>query len=237
MRFVAVKSGEDQQATLMAHKTRDLLIKQRTVERERLTHGHLAEFGVIAAKGINHVEELVERAAAADLRRWSRRRSGFCLRNCGLDAAIDELERARSSPTIDTRSGQPAGGERPRRRRARRFGDSGQHQIRRPSKPAAISPLGLAADARQNSTSGKEKLGSITKQGNRYIRRLLVLGAISLLRAAPKRKGALCDWLAALRARKPPKVVAVALANKLARIVWAIITTERALPQLHLRWA
>jgi transposase len=78
---------------------------------------------------------------------------------------------------------------------------------------------------KQNSTGGKEKLGSITKQGNRYIRRLLVLGAISVLRAAPKRKGALCDWLTALRARKPAKVVAVALANKLARIVWAIITT------------
>ena len=78
---------------------------------------------------------------------------------------------------------------------------------------------------KQNSTGGKEKFGSITTQGNRYIRPLLVLGAISVLRAAPKRKGALCDWLAALRARKPPKVVAVALANKLARIVWAIITT------------
>jgi hypothetical protein len=59
-------------------------------------------------------------------------------------------------------------------------------------------------------------------------RRLLVLDAISVLRAAPKRKGALCDWLAALRARKPAKVVAVALANKLARIVWAIITTGEA---------
>jgi hypothetical protein len=54
------------------------------------------------------------------------------------------------------------------------------------------------------------------------------LDAISVLRAAPKRKGALCDWLAALRARKPAKVVAVALANKLARIVWAIITTGEA---------
>ena len=86
----------------------------------------------------------------------------------------------------------------------------------------------LGATPKQNSTGGKEKFGSITKQGNRYIRRLLVLGAISVLRAAPKRKGALCDWLAALRARKPPKVVAVALANKLARIVWAIITTGEA---------
>ena len=86
----------------------------------------------------------------------------------------------------------------------------------------------LGATPKQNSTGGKEKFGSITKQGNRYIRRLLVLGAISVLRAAPKRKGALCDWLAALRARKPAKVVAVALANKLARIVWAIITTGEA---------
>ena len=86
----------------------------------------------------------------------------------------------------------------------------------------------LGATPKQNSTGGKEKFGSITKQGNRYIRRLLVLGAISVLRAAPKRKGALCDWLAALRARKPAKVVAVALANKLARIVWTIITTGEA---------
>ena len=65
MRFVAVKS-EDQQATLMAHKTRELPIKQRTMSVNAL-RGHLAEFGVIAAKGISHVEELVERAAAADL--------------------------------------------------------------------------------------------------------------------------------------------------------------------------
>jgi transposase len=56
----------------------------------------------------------------------------------------------------------------------------------------------------------------------------MMLGAISVLRVAPKRKGALYDWLAALRARKPSKVVAVALANKLARIVWAIITTGEA---------
>jgi len=112
---------------------------------------------------------------------------------------------------------------------------------RRPKADAAIQePQGalrsldrrvaslLGLTPRQNSTGGKEKFGSITKQGNRYIRRLLVLGAISVLRAAPKRKGALCDWLAALRARKPAKVVAVALANKLARIVWAIITTGEA---------
>ena len=94
--------------------------------------------------------------------------------------------------------------------------------------PDRHEPSWLGATPKQYSTGGKEKFWSITKQGNRYIRRLLVLGAISALRAAPKCKGALCDWLAALRARKPAQVVAVALANKLARIVWAIITTGEA---------
>lgn len=78
---------------------------------------------------------------------------------------------------------------------------------------------------RQNSSGGKEKLGAITKQGNRYIRKMLVTGATSVLRVAGKRKGALADWINALRARKPERLVAVALANKLARICWAIMTT------------
>jgi transposase len=93
MRFVAVKS-EDQQATLMAHKTRELLIKQRTMSVNAL-RGHLAEFGVIAAKGISHVEELVERAAAADLPAMVQATLGVLLAQLrSLDAAIDELERA-----------------------------------------------------------------------------------------------------------------------------------------------
>jgi transposase len=92
MRFVAVKS-EDQQATLMAHKTRELLIKQRTMSVNAL-RGHLAEFGVIAAKGISHVEELVERAAA-DLPAMVQATLGVLLAQLrSLDAAIDELERA-----------------------------------------------------------------------------------------------------------------------------------------------
>ena len=93
MRFVAVKS-EDQQATLMAHKTRELLIKQRTMSVNAL-RGHLAEFGVIAAKGISHVEELVERAAAADLPAMVQATLGVLLAQLrSLDAATDELERA-----------------------------------------------------------------------------------------------------------------------------------------------
>ena len=83
----------------------------------------------------------------------------------------------------------------------------------------------LGLTPRQNSTGGKEKLGAITKQGNRYIRKMLVVGCTSALRVAGKRNGALAAWIAALRARKPERLVAVALANKLARICWAIMTT------------
>ena len=83
----------------------------------------------------------------------------------------------------------------------------------------------LGLTPKQNSSGGKAKLGPITKQGNRYIRKMLVVGCTSTLRVAGKRKGALADWIAAFRARKPERLVAVALANKLARICWAIMTT------------
>jgi transposase len=83
----------------------------------------------------------------------------------------------------------------------------------------------LGLTPRQQSSGGKEKLGAITKQGNQYLRKMLVVGCTSALRVAARRKGVLADWIAALRARKPERLVAVALANKLARICWAIMTT------------
>ena len=188
--------------------------------------GHLAEFGVIAAKGISHVEELVERAtAAADLPAMVQATLGVLLAQLrSLDAAIDELERAivadhRRDPVSRLAASVPGVGA---LAASAILASAPDPQAFKSGRDFAAW---LGVTPRQNSTGGKEKFGSITKQDNRYIRRLLVLGAISVLRAAPKRKGALCDWLAALRARKPPKVVAVALANKLARIVWAIITT------------
>jgi transposase len=199
MRFVAVKS-EDQQATLMAHKTRELLIKQRTMSVNAL-RGHLAEFGVIAAKGIGHVEELIERAAAADLPAMVQATLGVLLAQLrSLDAAIDELERTivadhRRDPVSRLAASVPGVGA--LAASAILAGAPDPHAFKSGRDFAAW----LGVTPKQNSTGGKEKLGSITKQGNRYIRRLLVLGAISVLRAAPKRKGALCDWLAALRAQ------------------------------------
>ncbi len=83
----------------------------------------------------------------------------------------------------------------------------------------------LGLTPRQNSSGGKQTLGAITKQGNRYIRKLLVLGATSLLNVVGKRKGALRDWIVGLLAKKPARLVTVALANKLARILWAMMKT------------
>ena len=83
----------------------------------------------------------------------------------------------------------------------------------------------LGLTPRQQSSGGKEKLGAISKKGNRYLRKMLVVGCTSALRVAARRKGALAEWIAALRAKKPERLVAVALANKLARISWAIMTT------------
>ena len=82
----------------------------------------------------------------------------------------------------------------------------------------------LGLTPRQNSSGGKQTLGAITKQGNRYIRKLLVLAATSLLNIVGKRKAALRDWIAALLARKPSRLVTVALANKLGRTVFAMMT-------------
>jgi transposase len=77
---------------------------------------------------------------------------------------------------------------------------------------------------RQNSSGGKDRLGAITKQGNRYLRQLLVLGAVAVVRYA-MRNGARRPWLVRLLARRTPKVAAVALANKNARMAWAIMTS------------
>ena len=226
MRFVPIKS-EEQQAMLMAHKTRDLLIKQRTMGVNAL-RGHLAEFGIIAAKGIGRVEELVESATDASLPEMAKAALGVLVGQLdALDAAIADVTRRIASAHVrDPLSRLVASVPGVRALGASMIVASVPDPSVFQSGRDFAAWIGLTP--RQQSTGGKEKLGAITKQGNRAIRRLLVLGAISVLRTTAKRKGALRDWLVALRARKPGKVAAVALANKLARIVWAIMTTGEA---------
>ena len=224
MRFVPIKSA-DQQAVLMLHKTREMFVKQRTMSVNAL-RGHLAEFGIVVAKGIGRVDELLALAQSdATLPQIAKSAvAGLAQHLEGLDQSIeaveDEIARAHGqNPTSCLLDEIPGIGTLIASVIAASVPDPGVF------KSGRDFAVWLGLTPRQNSSGGKEKLGAITKQGNRYIRKILVTGSTSVLRVAGKRKGALADWINALRARKPERVVAVALANKLARICWAIMTT------------
>jgi len=230
MRFVPIKSA-DQQAVLMLHKTRELLIKQRTMSVNAL-RGHLAEFGLIAPKGIGRVSQLLE-LANADAALPEEVKDAvklLALHLEGLDRSIDVAEKKIAAASAGSRTSQlldliPGVGPLIASAIAASVPDPGVFKSGRDF----AAWLGLTP--RQNSTGRKEKLGAITRQGNRYLRKMLVVGCTSALRVAGKRNGALAAWIAALRARKPERLVAVALANKLARICWAIMTTGEVFRQ------
>jgi transposase len=227
MRFVPIKSAGNQ-AALMLHKTRELLIKQRTMSVNAL-RGHLSEFGLVAAKGIGHADELVEMAKEdATLPAAAKAVvKVFAAQLEAINASIATLEREiagahAQSEVSKLLASVPGVGKIIATAIVASVPDPGVFKSGRDF----AAWLGLTP--RQDSTGGKVKLGPITKQGNRYIRKLLTLGSTSLLRVLAKRKGVLHDWLVALLAKKPARLVTVALANKLARILWAMMTTGEA---------
>ena len=224
MRFVPVKSAE-QQAVLMLHKDRELLIKQRTMSVNAL-RGHMAEFGGVVAKGIEKVDQLLalarEDASVPELTKQAVELSASRLKD--LDDAIAATEAAidaASAKNPNSRLLDEAPGIGPL------VASAVVASVPAPSvfKSGRDFSAWVGLTPGQNSSGGKEKLGPITKKGNRYIRRLLVLGATSILKVAHLRKGALADWINAIAAKKPKKLAAVAVANKLARICWAMLST------------
>lgn len=224
MRFVPVKS-EENQATLMLHKTRELLVKQKTMSVNAL-RGHLAEFGIVVAKGIGRIDELVELAESdATLPDAARKATRVLAGQIeDLDASLADLEAEITSAQAQSETARllievPGIGK--------LIASAIATSVPDPSvfKSARDFAAWLGLTPRQNSSGGKQTLGAITKQGNRYIRKMLVLGATSLLKAVRKRKGILRDFIVALLARKPARLVTVALANKLARIVFAMMKT------------
>lgn len=224
MRFAPVKSAE-QQAVLMLHKTRELLVKQRTMIVNAL-RGHLSEFGLIAPKGIERVEQLIAMARTdADLPEEARQAALLLAGHSEqLDAKIDALAKtiAQSSannPVVRLLKEIPAIGPLIASAIAASLPDPGAFKSGRDF----AASLGLTPG--QRSSGGKQKLGAITKKGNRYLRKMLVVGASAVLRVSSRYKGALADWINAVKARKPIRVAQVALANKVARIAWAIAST------------
>jgi len=225
MRFVPIKSA-DQQAVLMLHKTRELLVKQRPMSVNAL-RSHLAEFGLTVAKGLGRLDELSELAENdASLPEEARQMAKLLTLHVeALTRSIDATERKIAKASASSKTSRlldrvPGVGPLTASAIAASVPEPGVFKSGRDF----AAWLGLTP--RQNSSGGKAKLGAVTKQGNRSIRKLLVVGSTAVLRHAPaNRKGPLADWIAALRARKPERLVAVALATKLARICWAVMTT------------
>lgn len=224
MRFVPVKSAE-RQAVLALHRSRDLLVRQRTMLINAI-RGHCAEFGLVARQGVRGARELIERMKQSDsaafpdvaravVKALADQLEALALQIQALNRRLlawyrqDEVsQRLATIPGVGVVSATALAASVPN-----------PDQFRSGREFAAS--LGLVP--RQNSSGGKDKLGRISKMGDRYLRKLLVVGATSVVRRAKTRDIANANWIRSLLERKPARLVTVAMANKTARIVWAVL--------------
>jgi transposase len=224
MRFVETKTPE-QQSCLMLHRTRHLFIRQQTAVINAI-RAHLAEFGIVAPVGRNGVEELLDIVADPDDERVPEV-ARECLTALGaqlrvLKAQVLEFDRCilawhRSNETSKRLDEIPGVG--PALATALVASVADPRAFRSGRDFSAW--IGLVP--KQNSSGGKQKLGSITKGGDRYLRGLFTAGALAVIRYAKIHGSKHRPWLTALLARRPTKVAAIALANKIARMAWAMM--------------
>jgi transposase len=223
MRFVPVKDTE-QQSILMLHRVRSLLVRQRTMLVNAL-RAHMAEFGIIAPQGLCHAEDLAKKIAHQQERLPDLARSILQMVVDQLNdtmGRVREIERRlaqwhRQSELSQRLATIPGVGVMSASAIAATVADP---QLFRSGREFAAW---LGMTPRQNSSGGKERLGRTSKRGDKYIRSLLIAGAVSVLRQARNRSTRDGEWMRGLLARKPIKVAAMALANKTARIVWAVM--------------
>ena len=229
MRYVPIKTAE-QQSVLMLHRTRALFVRQRTTLINAI-RAHLAEFGIVAGVGRNGVERLLALIASGEDERIPP-----AARECLLALAAQLKLVKRQILEAD--------------RRVVAWHRSDE-QSRRLETIPGVGPLVATAlvasipDPRvfrsgrdlsawiglvpkQNSSGGKERLGAISKAGNRYLRSLLVVGALSVIKRAKQLGYTRHPWLVRLMERRPVKVAAIALANKIARIAWAMMVRNES---------
>lgn len=226
MRYVPVKSA-DAQSVLMLHRARHLLVRQRTAQVNAI-RAHLAEYGVIAPKGRRHVRELAEALDRNDTPLPDLVREILRLLIGTIDAlserigAIEAEMMAWHRASVVSRRLEtiPGIGFITATALAASVGDARVFCSGR----QFAAWLGLVP--KQNSSGGKERMGGISKKGDRYLRQLLVVGATAVIRFARTKPTALTSWVNRLLDRKPARLVSVALANKLARIAWAVMVRE-----------
>ena len=224
MRFVPTKTVE-QQSCLTLHRTRHLLIRQQTSVINAI-RAHLAEFGIVAPVGRNGVEQLLGVAAdASDKRLPALARA--CVVALGaqlriLKAQILEFDRMitawhRSNETSRRLDDIPGVGPALATALVASIADPKAFRSGRDFS----AWIGLVP--KQNSSGGKDRLGHISKRGDRYLRSLFTAGALAVIRYAKIHGTRHRPWLTALLARRPAKVAAIALANKIARMAWAMM--------------
>lgn len=223
MRFVAPKT-EAQQAAAMAFRTRDLLVRQRTQTINAL-RGHLAEYGVVAPTGQAHIGRLMAIVEGEDGTLpgpVARLASMLISQITALSEQIGMLERE-----LKARVGKDDTA-------ARLMTIPGIGAITAAAMTAFAPPAETFAKGRdfaawigltprQHSTGGKERLGKTSKMGQRDLRRLLIIGAVGVVRWAARNSPPRESWLGRMMAKKPRMLVAVALANRMARIAWALM--------------
>jgi len=224
MRFVATKTPE-QQSCLMLHRTRHLFIRQQTAVINAI-RAHLAEFGIVAPVGRNGVEQLLGVVAdCGDKRLPDVARA--CVGALGaqlqtLKAQILQFDRLimawhRSNETSKRLDELPGVGPALATALVASVADPKAFRSGRDFS----AWIGLVP--KQHSSGGRDRLGSISKQGDRYLRSLFVAGALAVIRYAKIHGTKYRPWVAALLTRRPTKVAAIALANKLARMAWAMM--------------
>ena len=221
MRFVAVKSVE-QQSMLMLHRVRELFVRQRTMLATAL-RAHLAEFGIVAPQGIHRVEKLAAEVRdpavpplaqeahsllVDELASIGRRLDTIEERLVALHRADQLSRRLASIPGVGPITAMAIASTVP------------DPSVFRSGREFAAW-LGLTP--KSHSSGGKDKLGRISKRGDRYIRHLLYVGAGNAIRFSKARAATGEAWIRGLQERRPPKVVIIALANKMARIAWALM--------------
>jgi transposase len=223
MRFVGVKSP-DHQATMMLHRVRKILARQQISNALR---AHMAEFGITAAVGRVGLERLIAVIAdQGDARLPNEAQTCLAVLCTQLDMIKEQILDNDRRILADVRKTEAG-------RRLMKIPGIGpllaSAIVACVPDPATFSngrslSAWIGLTPHQNSSGGKERLGSITKAGSTYLRELLVVGAMAVVRRAMQ-GSAKRPWVAQLLARKKPKVAAVALANKNARIIWAMMTT------------
>ena len=224
MRFVAIKAPE-QQAALSLHRTRNLLVKQRT-QLVNMVRGLLAEFGVETPRGLHHALALSSRLVdgqAAEVPALAQRViAGLARQIVTLQVELTAIEKEilawhRSSDVSQRLATIPGIGVISATALAASVTDPQQFRSGREFAAwLGLTPL-------QNSSGGKERMGRISKMGDKYLRRLLVVGMTSLVRRARVSPMSVDPRIVDLLARKPVRLATVAMANRTARIVWAVM--------------